>query len=408
MKSGTGKICIVTQSHLCRNPRVLKEAMALAATDHRVTIFTAIYNDELYKEDISLLSGSGIGYEIYSDLRKRNLQTLKTRAIKKFWLIMQTLGIESRHSLGYNANELKRRILSHQADLYIMHQELATVTGSTMLNDYKVAFDIEDWYSKDLLPQARKTRPIKLLIKSEKIAIEKGAVCYTTSHAMAKNLKAFYKTTSEPAVIYNSFDPVSDIDSAPPKHDFLHLYWLSQTIGEGRGLEFFISCMAKSATRCRLSLRGNISAEYKKHLSMLLSSKDTIEFLPMLKNSDIQTEMTRYDIGLALEPDTPPNKNLTISNKLFQYMAAGLPVIASYTLGQAEIANQCPELIFTYKQNHSEELAKILNQLGTKLQADELHGLKTRMLNFFEANFSWRIEATKLVTLINNIFETAH
>ncbi|MGY4537048.1 glycosyltransferase involved in cell wall biosynthesis [Mucilaginibacter sp. UYNi724] len=404
LNNNKAKICIVSQSHLCRNPRVLKEALALSAALYRVTILTAIYSDPLYREDLSLLSGTGISYEIYSDLRKPAIAGFISRLTKKFWLFAQSAGIESRLSLGYGALRLKKRICMQKADLYIMHQELATVTGSLMVHTSKVAFDIEDWYSQDLLPSARKKRPIKLLKRAEKIAIEDGVACYTTSHALALGLQAFYKTTNMPSVIYNSFSPNTSV-CVPKKQDVLHLYWLSQTIGEGRGLEFFIHCMAQSTTKFKLSLRGNVSESYKNSLSRRLSPKDQIVFLPLLKNQEILADTGRYHIGLALEPDNPPNKDLTVSNKLFHYMAAGLPVIASYTQGHAEIATQCPDFIFLYKQNQAVELTGILNQVGSKLQTNELSSLKSKILHFYTSKFSWPGEAIKLVNLINRIFE---
>ena len=44
-----------------------------------------------------------------------------------------------------------------------------------------------------------------------------------------------------------------------------------------------------------------------------------------------------YDVGLALEPNTPLNKDLTISNKILQYLNAGLAVFATPTQGQREV-----------------------------------------------------------------------
>ncbi|MFD0765427.1 glycosyltransferase [Mucilaginibacter lutimaris] len=384
---------------------MLKEALALSKAGHSITIFTAIYSHDLYQEDLSLLAGTGICYEIYSDLRVQNFAAVKARLSRKFWQFTKCIGVESKYSLGYNASRLKKRILSRPAHLYIMHQELATVIGSRMVKKYKVVFDIEDWYSEDLLPIARKNRPIKLLKRSEKTAIEKGAACYTTSYAMAKGLQALYKTTNSPSVIYNSFVANEQVDFSP-QHDFLHLYWISQTIGEGRGLEFFIYCMGQSTTKCKLSLRGNVLEAYKISLNALLSPKDSIDFLPMLKNEEIQTDMARYDVGLALEPDSPLNKDLTISNKLFHYMAAGLPVIASDTKGQSEIAKQCPDLVMIYQQSQAGELTGILNRLGEQLPNGQLNGLKTRVLDFYTANFAWPGQAGKLTALIHSIFES--
>jgi len=395
------KIVIVSQSHLCRNPRVLKEATALAAAGYGVSIFTAVYSDELYGEDLSLLSGTGISYEIYSDLRNRDWSSYKARLSRKLWLIAQEWGIESRYSLGYNASNLKKRITASRADLYIMHQELATVIGSRMVKKHKVAFDIEDWYSEDLLPQTRKNRPIKLLKNAEKTAIERGAACYTTSLAMAKGLQAYYKTTRQPVVIYNSFNANESI-TEKPRHDILQLYWFSQTIGQGRGLEFFITCMGKSKVKCKFSLRGNVTDAYKASLIDLVSPKDGIEFLPILENDQIQADMNRYDVGLALEPDSPPNKDLTISNKLFSYMAAGLPVIASRTQGQTEIAEQCPEIIYLYEQHNSHELIELLDTMGSKLHSNELADLRKKVLDHYRYKFSWSVEANKLIKLIKN------
>ncbi|MBD1394718.1 glycosyltransferase family protein [Mucilaginibacter glaciei] len=403
----TKKILIVSQSHVCRNPRVLKEALALASAGFDVTILTAVYSGDLYNEDMALLHNSDVHYKIYSDLRYKNRSSIKARIFKKLWVAAQTyLNIESPNSLGYHVSALKKYLSVSKADLLIMHQELATVVGSKMVTKRKIAFDIEDWYSEDLLPNAQKGRPINLLKKAEKKAIEQGACCYTTSKAMASALKIQFNTLKQPEVIYNSFIPSTGIIDHGQPVGFIKLYWFSQTIGPGRGLEFFISCLAQSEFKWEISLRGKIVNGYKDLLNNLMAAKDRIIFLPLIPNESLLDDMTNYDFGLALEPDNPPNKNLTISNKLFHYMAAGLPIISSYNQGQAEIASQCPELIFQYKQGHAGELIGILNELGAKLQNSELNGLKKKVLDFYRVNFSWANEADKLIILIKNIFET--
>src|ERR1700733_11778003 len=127
------KICIVSQSHLCRNPRVLKESIALSEAGYAVTVLTSIYSEELLNEDLSLLKGSNIRYIFYNDMRKPSLTILKTKAINKIAVLLQSkLGIESKYSLGHNVNRLRRICINLNADLYIMHQELATVIGSRL------------------------------------------------------------------------------------------------------------------------------------------------------------------------------------------------------------------------------------------------------------------------------------
>ena len=200
-------ILIATQSHLCRNPRVLKEALTLVNAGYKVSILTAIYSDELLQEDISLIKGTNISYEFYSDLRAFNFISYKSRLIRKLFTLLQAkVGIETILSLGYSLANFKQKCLSANADLYIMHQETATIIGSKMAGKFNVAFDMEDWYSEDLLPDARKGRPIQLLKKAEKAALQKGTYCTTTSIAIANALKAEYNVADAPYAIYNSFN----------------------------------------------------------------------------------------------------------------------------------------------------------------------------------------------------------
>jgi hypothetical protein len=398
------KILIVSQSHLCRNPRALKEAIALSKAGYSVSILTAIYANDLLQQDLELLKNTTINYTFYSNLSIPGFTAFKSRLIRKLTVMLQTkFNIESKFSLGYNITHLKKKCLAYNADLYIMHQEIATIIGSQMINKYNVAFDLEDWYSEDLLQDARKTRPIQLLKKAEKIALTGGVRCYTTSHAMAQGLQAVYKSDKLPAVIYNSFSAPGQLNQTNYQSGPIRLYWFSQTIGPGRGLEFFINGISKSNFNWELNLRGNISEDYYKHLIGLMSSKNRLIILPIIKNDDIIKDMSNYDLGLALEPNSPPNKNLTISNKLFHYMAGGLPVIASYTAGHAEIGLQNQDIIFLYEQNNITKLTGLLNDLASKI-TNGLLRLNNTVFKTYQTNYSWDIEEKKLVALISDSF----
>ena len=67
-------------------------------------------------------------------------------------------------------------------DQKVFVHRLATEEGK------KVAFDIEDWYSHDLLPEARASRPLALLRKLEKKALCNGVFSITTSESATVNL----------------------------------------------------------------------------------------------------------------------------------------------------------------------------------------------------------------------------
>lgn len=399
------RICIISHTHLCRNPRVWKEALKLAASGYAVDILTVVYSDLLLAEDIQLLMNTGIGYEFYSDLRRRSFNAFRDRLIRRLAVFFQAqFNLESRFSLGYNPIGLERRLKKNAYDLYIMHQELPTVTGARLLKNLKIAFDLEDWYSEDLLPAARKGRPIRLLKKAEEQAVKCGASCYTTSRAMAAGLSTAYGSSRMPAVIYNSFHPATLLKRDRETGGRIRLYWFSQTIGPGRGLEHFICGLAETGFSWELNLRGQISESYLAHLKQLVNPRDRLNILPLLANDSLLDDMSNYDLGLALEPDSPPNKNLTISNKFFHYMAGGLPVIASDTAGHREIGEKHPDIVFLYKNGDSGDLKSVLTQINSIFMPDRLK-LTNQVKNTYTSYYAWQLESEKLLQLIRNVVE---
>ena len=69
-----------------------------------------------------------------------------------------------------------------------------------------------------------------------------------------------------------------------------------------------------------------------------------------------------YDIGLALEQRTPPSRDLTITNKVFQCLQAGCAVVATRTAGQEEAARRYPGAVLISEQD-SASLAAALADL---------------------------------------------
>ena len=53
--------------------------------------------------------------------------------------------------------------------------------------------------------------------------------------------------------------------------------------------------------------------------------------------------IARHDIGLALEQSDIVSRDLTVTNKILQYLNAGLAVVATPTAGQREILGRAPD-----------------------------------------------------------------
>jgi hypothetical protein len=393
-------ICIISHQHLCRNPRVLKESIALKNAGYEVTILTSIYSPKLLIEDCKLLDNTRINYIFYNNLTYISITSFFNRAKNKLGRWANRWGLESKWALGYAPTQCIKKALSQNADLYICHQELPSYIGTLLLKKgKKVAFDIEDWYSKDLLQKDQKFRPLKLLQKTESTALKLSQLVYTTSLPMAKALADKYKSKM-PEVIYNSFPSFSTSNPIAKTNKAIKLIWISQTIGPGRGLEEIVQSLnTVNNINFELNLRGNISDEYKNNLkNNLKNNNHRINFLSLIPNNEIQRDLVNYDIGLATEPNYPLNKDLTISNKIFHYLSVGLPVIASSTQGQLSLGNDFENLIFYF--NNNEELIKIFSTI----QKEEIKEKREKIFSIYKLKFDWDILEKKLQEMIiNNI-----
>ncbi len=397
-------ICIITQSHLCRNPRVLKEATTLAVAGYEVSILLAIISRDLYNQDlVAVKPYPAIKLHILSDLSKKTIVSVTDKLVNKISkLVNSRFKIESWLSLGYGSVRYYRKARAIKADLYICHQELATFIGTKLINaGHKVAFDLEDWYSEDLLPTARAERPINLLRQTEAVALNKAVFCVTTSKVLATKLSQTYNCP-RPTAVYNVF-PQPPVNLSKPKvfSNPVKLFWFSQTIGAGRGLEQFISLSKNFKNKVEIHLLGNIARQYRELLNGILPPQHQLYFHELVDENKLASKIATFDIGLALELNTPMSRNYTITNKFFQYIQSGLPVIASQTAGQIEGFEQFKPG-FMLPQNPSATDANKLEQwLNNTIALQTATEKAVEMAGIF----NWEKESEKLLNLVKTHLE---
>ncbi len=336
------KILVVASGPLCRNPRPWKEAVTLSAAGFDVTVLSVFETEKGLPQDAALLAGTAVR-QIW--LRPGGAGLSRHGHRLHVWLArhaVQHFGWQSPTALG-PAGALLARIHTLPADLTIVHNDAPMWAGRRLLaTGRRVAVDFEDWYTQDLLPEDRRARPERLLRQLEHDLLHRAAYASTTSQAMADALHRTYGG-KRPVVVNNSFPlqpmPAPRANAHPPT-----FFWFSQTVGPGRGLEPFLAAWATTPTPSRVVLLGNIEASYRESLVGALPPprRTQLEFHHLVAPTDLPAFIAEHDIGLALEPSAPPNKNLTISNKILQYLNAGLAVVASDTAGQREVFARAP------------------------------------------------------------------
>ncbi|MDI1249704.1 MAG: glycosyltransferase [Lacunisphaera sp.] len=398
------KILILTATHLCRNPRVVKEATALGAAGHDVTVLTVSFQERFERMDFELMRGlpfRRLTVDYSAADRATRLRDFVRRAQTRLARsLLETLHLESPSTLG-PAGPLLRRARSLPADLTIVHTEIPIWIAQYLLRDgRRVAVDVEDWYSEDLLHADRRGRPVRLLRRAEDFVLNRAVYALATSHSMAEALVAAFHCP-RPLVVRNVFplQPVARTHR-PPAEGPPSFIWFSQTIGPGRGLELMMSAWARTTRPSRLFLLGDERPGFCAYLRHRLPAerRGDLQVIPLVTPDQLPGKLAEFDIGLALEPRHPVNRNITITNKLFQYFNAGLAVLATDTAGQREVMRAAPDTGLLVQAHETTQLAAQLDALLG--DPGRLRAMQLAARAAAEREFCWEREAPVLLAAV--------
>lgn len=405
-------ICIISGGHLCTNPRVVKEANFLNDLRFNVTILT-IWKDKRYVEEDRKLIAATIRYIGVDLCNRRSMRFWINRFKRKIGsLLVRNFDIQSVHALSYGLSELLFLAYRVSPDLFIVHQECGLYVGTKLLNEgRKVAFDFEDWHSEDLPLEHRKERPVRALKRMERMAMEHGVYITTTSAAMANAMVEYY-SGQKPTVVRNTFNSIlAQSDPLPyDPHSKIRLIWFSQTIGPERGLELLAEALRQiPAIEIEIHLLGSLGKGYQKQLKSLFpdSIVHRLFIHATVSNAELPFFLTKFDVGLALENKSSRNRDLTITNKILQYFQAGIPVIATRTAGQEEVAGKALGAVFMVEQDDAAGLANCIASLNENRAALSLARAASREIGL--TTFNWQKEslALKQVLQKNNLYDPA-
>jgi glycosyltransferase involved in cell wall biosynthesis len=402
------RILILIAGHLCNAPRPLKEAETLAAAGHEVAVRGFWFDVDSAERDRELMTGRRWRFEPIQDLRRNSFanrsKNLAVRARHRLAHEAQVrFGKFTPSVLGYDVSAVLDAALQKKADLTIVHSEAGLWVGCQLLKrGMRVGVDFEDWFSEDLLPQDRAGRPIKQLKEYEAELMQHADYRVTTSHAMADALSESYAAPA-PTVVYNTF-PFADraridgetkdrVDRRIPS-----LHWFSQTIGEGRGLETLFQALPLISIPVEIHLRGNCNERTGEWLNEAVpdSWRQRVFIHPTVPNDELLSRIAEHDVGLALETTAIKSRNLTITNKLFQYLQGGLGLIATDTAGQREVFARRPEIGSLVPADDPLALARAIEELLN--DPSKLGAAKAAALRAAEEEFCWERQQQALLT----------
>lgn len=144
-------------------------------------------------------------------------------------------------------------------------------------------------------------------------------------------------------------------------------------LNEGRGGEELVDAMRFVDEEAILLIVGNGTAiPLLKEKVKLLGLTDRVVFVPRVTPEKLYNYTCLSDIGIALDRDLSMNLRFSLPNKLFEYIKAGIPVVASNLIERARIIRQYQVGLIVENAQPESIAVTINNLLNDKLLYDRL------------------------------------
>ena len=404
-------VIIVSGLQLCDNPRVVKEADTLSAAGYQVTVLAAQHTQEGAARNATI-SAKAQWHPVFvvnsqSDRLLKTGDWILRRLFRRLVnLCCRISGTENIAQVSYCAGSMLRFCLRHPAELYIVHVDAGIWVGSQLIKrGLPVAADLEDWHSQDLRIADRIGYPSRVIQSAEETILTKSVYVSTTSHALADALKNAYNGLL-PIGLQNAFRKTERCSLTSEPRGLLsppglpRIGWVSQVIGPDRGLEQLIAATHHIKQPIEIHLTGRLRRGMDEELLSKKHSASRITFHDQVPHEQLLSLIQTYDIGFAGEIADNRNKDLTISNKILHYMLAGVPCVASDTVGQMEICNEVPHAARVYSQRNPVSLAMAIDSL---LDSPEtLQNAKRAAWDAGSTKFCWEANEPRLLNAVRD------
>jgi glycosyltransferase involved in cell wall biosynthesis len=403
------RVCLVTPAQPTTNPRLVKEADALAAAGHDVHVIAAHWIEWATAADAPLLATRAWRLTFIDSRREVN-PSLYHRSRTRHWIARRFArpGAGDRMiaaALSRVGPELVDAALRVHADLYIAHNlaALPAACVAARARGVPFAFDAEDFHSGQLSP----TREARTRTFTERVEQRYLPSCaYVT--AAAPGIAETYRDLCGiplPTTILNVFplrDRPAQFRPADPNAP-LRLYWFSQTIGGDRGLQDAVRAMGSLKNYpIELHLRGRWDDGFEGELRQLAASLGLAPDRIVGHAPAAADEMVRLaaacDIGLALEQPVPLNRDIALTNKIFTYALAGCAILATRTRGQERLLPELGAAAAGCAPGQPESIAAALRRWLDDPAA--LAAARAHAWQLGETRFNWDVEQKTFLDIV--------
>jgi glycosyltransferase involved in cell wall biosynthesis len=385
------------------NPRLLKEALWFSDKGYEVYVFYCFWSKWGYHADKNIIANypSIQWIEVGGNPYTKKVKYFFTRFRFKIYRLIATLFSSSLFWAERSACRCFFELFNSgsiiNASLYIAHNLGALPVIGKIASKYNkpFVFDAEDFH------RGQSDRGSFIFHQSSLIEnywMPKAKLITAASPFIANKYGKLLGLES--LVINNVFHLKYNLPIKGSITNPIKLFWFSQTVGKGRGLEDVLTVLKKfPIDTFSITILGDLKIEMENYFRGLVVENNEVKvdlkFLRPVDPDKIFEIASCFDIGLATEPVINENNDLIFTNKLFTYLLSGNAILFSATTAQEYFFNTHSNIGWIYPSGDIERLELVLRQI--KNNPLDLLSFKQNARELAKQVYNWEIEQTKLM-----------
>jgi hypothetical protein len=396
------KLLFITTSNLATNPRLVKELSL--ATSLKFDIEVIQFNIDNWSHSYTL--------QIKSKFPNVNFIEIEAGRKPLFpWLLSSFLERLFSHiphsflpsswlsiSLNKRSFLIQRhfRFVKNKPDLIIAHNPGSFYPAMLFAKRFKSEFaiDVEDYHPGETIDgnifERMKYLMQAVLPKAKYVSFASKLILVQVKSDMLESNSIL----NNPTLIDNVFskEEFVNITNCNLDQSKLNFVWFSQNIDYSRGLEPFFTLLDDFCNDISLTLIGNVRMEF---FEKEINHRKYLRLEPPKAQIELNSILSNFDIGLALEPGRDLNNSIAVSNKIWSYLQSGIYILASSTEAQKELIQEFSssgEVLLDDKEQSKLQIKELIQ----KKELIRMGLSKRRLLNDF---VNWENESNKLISI---------
>jgi glycosyltransferase involved in cell wall biosynthesis len=405
------RICSITPHQLLNNPRLVREADALADAGHDVRVIAVKMRPEQSARDDEEVRGRPwraefVNIEREAGRRAWLITGARQKLATKAWRRIRRGAYLAGLAYSRTFLETMRLATAEPADVIIAHTHpmLASAYFAARRLGCRWGFDCEDILSEEYGEGIDNPAHQALVRYVEATFIPRADYVTVASAEFSRWLTDHYGIGE--STLVSNVPSLADAPDAlrpgyPEVRSHLSLYWFSISVGPLRGIEDAIRALPLIDVPATLHVRGRMLPGFEPELRALIASldlQDQVVVHDLIGPRDVVRAASDHDIGLVLTQPCCENHELAVPNKIYAYMMAGIAVGATATRGHRSAVPAIGDIGFEYQPGNHVEFAARVNALVA--EPGRLRAAREEAFRLARSRYNWEIERGRLVERI--------